>query len=129
MARTAVAQGWDDPGLPFPPASLAAMAHAHRGDPEIDLPLDAIALIVLAHWARWLRGFGAASMPYLLATFVRRPGRLVATGDGTLRVSLNRLPHDVVLDVSGYLAPFEPMWPYADQAAARVRRIEFTMEA
>ena len=129
VTRIAVAQGWDDPGLSFPPASLAAMAHAHIGDPEIDLPLDLIALTALCHWARWLRGFGSAPVPYLLATFVRRPGRLIPVGEGTLRVTLNRLPHDVVLDVSGGLAPFELQWPWADHAASRVRRIEFAMEA
>ena len=129
VTRMAVAQGWPDPGLPVPPASLAAIAHAHDGNPEIDLPLDLIALTVLEHWARWLRGFGAASVPYLLTAFVRRPGRLIAVRDGTLRVGLNRLPHDVVLDMSGCLAPFEPRWPWADQAAVQVRRIEFTVDA
>ncbi len=128
VTRVAVAQGWDDPGLPIPQGSLSAVAHAHDGDPEIDLALDLIALTVLGHWARWLRGFGTASVPYLVATFIRRPGRLVATGDGTLLVSLNRLPHNVVLDMSGCLAPFEPLWPWRDQAAARIRRIEFAME-
>jgi hypothetical protein len=129
VTRVAVAQGWDDPGLPVPPASLAAIGHAHEGDPEIDLALDLIALTVLGHWASWLRGFASASAPYLLTAFIRRPGRLAADGDGTLRVSLNRMPHDVVLDVSGCLAPFEPRWSWADQAAVQARRIEFTLEA
>ena len=117
-----------EPGISLSSA-LAAMAHAHIGDPEIDLPLDLIALTALCHWARWLRGFGSAPVPYLLATFVRRPGRLIPVGEGTLRVTLNRLPHDVVLDVSGGLAPFELQWPWADHATSRVRRIEFAMEA
>ena len=128
VTRVALAQGWHDPGLPVPPASLAAVAHAHDGGPEIDLALDLIALTVLGHWASWLRGFASASAPYLLTSFIRRPGRLVADGDGTLHVSLNRLPHDVVLDVSGCLAPFEPRWPWADPAAAQARRIEFILE-
>ena len=129
VTRTAVAQGWDDPGPSAAPASLAAVAHAHDGDADTDLPLDLIALTVLGHWAQWLRGFDTASAPYLLAAFIRRPGHLVALGDGVLRVGLNRLPHDVVLEVSGGLASFEPRWPWTDQAAARVRRIEFTVEA
>ena len=79
-----------DPGRALLLADLAAMAHAHGGDPEIDLPLDLIALTVLRHWAQWLRGFGAASIPYLLATFVRRPGVVAATDDGTVRVALSR---------------------------------------
>lgn len=116
----------DDPGRAILLADLAAMAHAHGGDPEIDLPLDLIALTVLRHWARWLRGFGAASIPYLLATFVRRPGGLVATDDGTVRVSLSRRPHDVVLEVSGGLDSVEIQWPWGP---GRLRRIEFTMGA
>lgn len=138
VARISAAQGGDDPDGTLPQASLAAMEHAHSSDPEADLPLDLIANTVLRHWARWLRGFGTASVPYLLTTFVRRPGRLITVDAGTLRVSLNRLPHDVVLDVSGYLAPAELRWPWlpedvmaasaADRAATQIRRIEFTLE-
>ena len=138
VARISAAQGGDDPDGTLPQASLAAMEHAHSSDPEADLPLDLIAITVLRHWARWLRGFGTASVPYLLTTFVRRPGRLITVDAGTLRVSLNRLPHNVVLDVSGYLAPAELRWPWlpgdvmaasaADRAAAQIRRIEFTLE-
>ena len=129
VTRLAVAQGLPDPGLPVPPATVAAIAHAHDGNPEIDLPLDLIALTVLGHWARWLPGFGTASVPFILSAFVRRQGRLTDVGDGTLHVVLYRLPHDAVLEVSGCLAPFEPRWPWTDQAAARVRRIEFAVEA
>jgi hypothetical protein len=119
----------DDPGRVLLLADLTAMAHAHGGDPDIDLPLDLIALTVLRHWARWLRGFGAASVPYLLATFVRRPGGIIATDDGTVRVSLSRRPHDVVLEVSGCLDSFELQWPWGPEGAGRVRRVEFTMGA
>jgi hypothetical protein len=129
VARTAAAQGGPDPSLPVSPASLTALTHAHDGDPEIDLPLDLVALTVLGHWARWLRGFDTASVPFILSAFVRRPGRLTDVGDGTLHVVLDRLPHDAVLEVSGCLAPFEPRWPWTDQAAAQVRRIEFAVEA
>jgi hypothetical protein len=119
----------DDPGRALLLADLASMAHAHGGDPDIDLPLDLIALTVLRHWARWLRGFGTASVPFLLATFIRRPGRLIAADDGTARVSLSRLPHDVVLEVSGYLDPFDLWWPWGTERAGRVRRVEFTVGA
>ena len=98
----------DDPGRAVLLAALAGVAHAHGGDPEVDLPLDLIALTLVREWARWLRGFSAASVPYLLATFVRRPGRLIDGSGGRLRVSLDGLPHDIVLDVSGCLAAFEP---------------------
>jgi hypothetical protein len=114
----------DNPGRATLLADLAAMAHAHAGDPEIDLPLDLIALTVLRHWAQWLRGFGTASAPYLLSTFIRRPGELAAADGGTLRVSLARLPHDVVLDVSGCLDPFELQWPWVSGLA---RRVEFAL--
>jgi hypothetical protein len=114
----------DDPGRATLLADLAAMAHAHAGDPEIDLPLDLIALTVLRHWAQWLRGFGTASAPYLLSTFIRRPGELAAADGGPLRVSLARLPHDVVLDVSGCLDAFELQWPWVSGLA---RRVEFTL--
>jgi hypothetical protein len=127
----------DDPGRAILLADLAAVAYAHGGDPELDLPLDLIALAVLRHWARWLRGFSSASIPYLLSTFIRRPGRLIVDR-GTLHVSLSRLPHDVVLDVSGYLAPFELRWPWPPlpggegnegvRAAQAVWRLEFTAE-
>jgi len=119
----------DDPGRALLLADLAAMTHAHGGDPDIDLPLDLIALTVLRHWAGWLRGFGTASVPFLLATFVRRPGRLIAADDGTARVSLTRQPHDVVLDVSGCLDPFDLWWPWGPERAGRVRRVEFTVGA
>ena len=132
----------DDPGRALLLASLAAVAHAHSGDPEVDLPLDLIALTVLREWARWLRGFSDASLPYLLTTFVRRPGRLTEAG-GVLHVDLDGLPHDVVLDISGCLAAVEPVWPWAPPPAAsgtaaagaaapaggQVRRIEFTVGA
>jgi hypothetical protein len=138
VARIAMAQGRDDPGRAVPQTDLAAFAHEDSGDPEADLALDLIALTVLRAWAQWLRGFSTASVPFLLATFVRRPGRLVAADDGTLRVSLDRLPHDIVLEVSGCLAPFELRWPWrpvaaaataADRPAGPVRRVEFTVEA
>jgi hypothetical protein len=115
----------DDPGRALLLADLATMAHAHAGDPEIDLPLDLIALAVLRHWAWWLRGFSTASIPCLLATFIRRPGRLT-TDDGTVHVGLSRRPHDVVLDVSGCLDSVELQWPWGP---GRVRRVEFTMGA
>ena len=129
----------DDPGRPVLLAALAAVAHAHDGDPETDLALDLIALIVLRHWARWLRGFAAASVPYLLETFVRRPGRLVAAGDGRLEITLDRQAHNVVLDMSGSLAAFDLTWawrpvpagpdpapaPADSLATGRIRRIEF----
>ena len=137
VARIAMAPGGTDLGRAVPQADLAALAHEHSGDPEVDLALDLIALTVLRAWAQWLRGFSTASVPFLLATFVRRPGRIIAAGDGTLRVSLDSMSHDIVLEVSGCLAPFELRWPWrpaaatgaADGPAGPVYRVEFAVEA
>jgi hypothetical protein len=138
VARIAMAQGGDDPGRAIPQADLTALAHGHNGDPQAELALDLIALTVLRAWAQWLRGFSTASVPFLLATFVRRPGRVSAVDDGTLRVSLDSLAHDIVLEVSGCMAPFELRWPWrpvsataavADRPVRPVRRVEFTVEA
>jgi hypothetical protein len=87
--------------------ALATLAHGHSGTPAVDLALDIAAMVILRVWARWLRGFGAASIPYLLRTFIRRPGDLIVDGD-VLVVRLRPRPHDVALQVAGYLAPFEP---------------------
>jgi hypothetical protein len=132
--------GTDDPGRTLLLASLAAVQHAHTGDSGVDLPLDLIALTVVREWARWLRGFSGASAPYLLTAFLRRPGRLIGPGAGVLGVHLDHLPHDVILDISGCLAAFEPVWQWTPQpggsaarapglAAGGLRRIEFTVGA
>jgi hypothetical protein len=114
--------------------ALAAVAHAHDAAPETDRALDLIALVVLWHWAWWLRGFAASPALSLLATFIRRPGRLTRTGDGHLSVTLTRKPHDVALEVSGALDPLDLTWPWphaqpsGQPLVAQVRRIEFLLE-
>jgi hypothetical protein len=88
-------------------AGFAALEHAHRAQAEVDLALDLMAMTVLRAWASWLPGFGAASVPFVLSTFVRRPGRFTLR-DGRLRVELAPAPYDVVLRLAGYLEPFTP---------------------
>jgi hypothetical protein len=86
--------------------ALATLVHAHAGVPHVDLALDTIAIAVVRAWARWLRGFSAATVPYLFDTFIRRSGWLLADGD-ELIVQLEARPHDIALQVAGYLEPFE----------------------
>ena len=84
-------------------AALAAVAAQDREClGSAGLALDLAALALLRAWARWLRGFDAASAPYLLDRLVRRPGRVMRSG-GELTVWLEPGPLDVVLEMAGYL--------------------------
>jgi hypothetical protein len=60
-----------------------------------------VAVAVLRAWSRWLSNFEDSSVPYLLANFVRRPGRLRWTAD-RLVVELAPRPLDVVVRLAGY---------------------------
>lgn len=101
---------------------LDELCARHGLDPA-DTPgdvLDRTADTALRVWARWLRGFDRSSSPFLLDRFVRRPGGLVV-GDEVVRVLLPRRPLDVVLEMSGYLLPLEPL------PGTPGRRIEFVL--
>ncbi|NGO75967.1 hypothetical protein G6045_09815 [Streptomyces sp. YC504] len=76
--------------------------------PPYDLALDLLAVACVHGWARWLPGFATASVPFLLRTVVRRPAR-VAIDEATITAHLPTRPHDIVLDLAGYLAPVEPV--------------------
>ena len=93
------------------PPALAAAVECFTadsvGDPHADVTLAATAQAALRAWARWLPRFGGASTPYLLAQFVRRPGR-VFRDDAGLLIELDPRPLDVALQMSGYLDPIEP---------------------
>jgi hypothetical protein len=91
-------------------ATLRALEHGRVGRPGADLTLALAAVQLARLWARWLRGFSAASLPYLLASLIRRPGR-VFIGDDELVVELQPRPLDVVLELAGYLAPLEQPLP------------------
>ena len=94
-------------GQPTPPdpaeheEALAALRHSQLGLDEADEALGRTAAALLRHWARWLRGFSASSVPYLLDNFVRRPGRVVPLDDELL-VELEPRPLDPVLALAGY---------------------------
>jgi hypothetical protein len=91
------------PGLadPAAEAELPALAHGQLGLPHADRVLALGALALLHAWARWLRGFSASSAPFLLNSFVRRPGRVARVGDD-LVVWLEPRPLDVLLTLAGY---------------------------
>ncbi|MFF0097535.1 hypothetical protein ACFYSF_47735 [Streptomyces canus] len=76
--------------------------------PPYDLALDLLAVACVHSWARWLPGFATASVPFLLRTVVRRPAR-VAIDEAAITVHLPARPHDIVLDLAGYLAPVDPV--------------------
>ena len=99
----------------------AAEAGDAGGNPLGDA-LDDTADAVLRVWARWLRGFDRSSPSFLLDRFLRRPGALVVEDD-VVRVLLPPGPLDVVLEMSGYLRPVEPL------PGTPGRRIEFEVGA
>lgn len=89
-------------------AAIETLAVDSTGEPYADLTLAAVAQVTLRTWARWLPRLDRASTPYLLAQFVRRPGRIFRERNGWL-VELDPRPLDVALQVSGYLDPIEPL--------------------
>jgi hypothetical protein len=94
------------------PLDLAAVAAGGLGSPELDPWLARAGCLLLAHWARWLRGFERSSAGFLLDRFLRRPGRLVRKA-GSIEVLLPTSGLDVVLRLAGYLEPV-PAVPWLD---------------
>ena len=90
------------------PAALDAFAKGSLGVPLADLTFALAAGSLLRLWARWLPRFSSSTNPYLLRNFVRRPGRIRASGD-LLYVELESLPLDVVLEMSGYTSITPPV--------------------
>jgi hypothetical protein len=84
-----------------------ALAAVHLVTETSDEPeLDLLAVCCVQAWARWLPGFGGASVPFLLQTMVRRPAAIDVTSH-EVTVLLPARPYDVVLTLSGYLEPLE----------------------
>jgi hypothetical protein len=82
-------------------------AWATLGNPSPALtPAYLVAFGLLRLWARWLRQFSESSIPYLLAQFIRRPGRLYPAAGGVW-VELEPRPLDIVVELAGYMAPLE----------------------
>jgi hypothetical protein len=79
-----------------------ALRWGRTGQPGPDLLVELMASGLVRLWARWLRGFAAASVPYLLDELVRRPGLVRRDGTGVY-VELDPRPLDVVLEIAGYI--------------------------
>jgi len=92
------------------------------GAEDADAVLGLLALTVLRTWSRWLGRFAESSVGYLLAHFVRRPGRLRWT-DEELVVELEPRPLDVVISLAGYDRPMEAV-PWLGH-----RRVVYRMDA
>jgi len=84
-----------------------ALGPGRLADPGAELTAGLAAAALLRLWARWLHGFAGASVPFLLTSFVRRPGWLVHEGN-VLVVEMAPLPLDVALEMAGYTAELEP---------------------
>jgi hypothetical protein len=83
--------------------------------------ITTLAVHLLRLWARWLRGFSRASVPYLLQQFIRRPGQ-IEIRSSEIVVTLHPAPLDPVLEMSGYLAP-TPAVPWLSD-----RRVSFRVD-
>jgi hypothetical protein len=87
-------------------AALAMLDVERLGTSDARLTAALAAAALLRLWARWLPGFAASSVPYLIEGMVRRPGRLAVDAAG-IQVELEPRPLDVVLRMAGYLADLE----------------------
>ena len=99
-----------------------ALRWGRTGRPGPDLLVELMAGGLVRLWARWLRGFSTASVPYLLDQLVRRPGLIRRDGTG-VHVELDPRPLDVVLEIAHYLGdlPGDPL-PRERDVTIRVRR-------
>lgn len=118
VMRVLVGQRVIDEGWTPDPSSLAALAFGRVGDPAIDAMLDRLAAALLLAWGRWLRGFEASTLPFLLNNFIRRRGWL-RLDEHVLWITLERGPLDIVLEMSGYTSDVEHI-PWLDG-----RRMQF----
>ncbi|SHF56007.1 hypothetical protein [Streptoalloteichus hindustanus] len=99
--------------------SGAALAEGRLGRFEADRTLGVLAVAVVRAWARWLGRFAGSSVPYLVAHFARRPGR-VRLSERELVVELAPGPLDVVVRLAGYDAPLTTV-PWLDGRAVTYR--------
>lgn len=89
-----------------PPSCCTAFPTASVANPLADAVLTLLANIVVRAWARWLKHIGQSSTAYLLRQLLRRSGTLMLDGD-TLHVELEPHPLDMLLQLSGYLDPYD----------------------
>jgi hypothetical protein len=99
-----------------------ALGDGQVGLAGVDTSMRLTAAALLRAWSFWLRGFSAASIPFLLEGFVRRPGWILQAGEDVL-VRLERRPLDVVLTVAGYTDELD-LAPLGGQGGARFEVIE-----
>jgi hypothetical protein len=102
------------------PAALAAVAEGRVGRKGADRTLDLTAIALLRLWSRWLRHFAGSSAPYLLRTFIRRPGWILVD-DETIVVEPAPKELDVVLELAGYFDPLERV-PWLGDRRVRFER-------
>lgn len=89
-------------------AALAALAAGRVGLPAVDLFLDLVAALVLRAWSRWMKGLSQSSVPYLMDSFIRRPGR-IAMDASAIDVVLPRRGLDLVVEMAGYAQEYGPV--------------------
>jgi hypothetical protein len=105
----------------FASEATAALAEGWPSDIPQPGSIASLAVLLLRLWSRWLRGFAQSSAPYLLRQFIRRAGR-IAVCPNEMEVILRPTQLDVVLEMSGYLAPTPPVPWLAD------RRVSFRID-
>jgi hypothetical protein len=114
-----------DPGsavsAEFASEATAALTEGWPSDIPRPDSIAALAVVLLRLWSRWLRGFAQSSAPYLLRQFIRRRGRIAARPN-EIEVILRPAQLDVVLEMSGYLAPTPPVPWLGD------RRVSFRID-
>lgn len=101
--------------------SLSSLYHGLLHNPEAEFSMALVAIAVLRTWARWLRQFAGSSVPYLLDSFIRRPGQ-INFNNGALIARMESRPLDIVLEMAGYTAELENV------AWLKHRRIQFNMK-
>ncbi len=99
-----------------------ALRWGRTGRPGPDLLVELMAGGLVRLWARWLRAFSTASVPYLLDELVRRPGLIRRDGTG-IHVELDPRPLDIVLEIANYIGdlPAGPL-PGERDLTIRIRR-------
>ncbi len=115
-----------DPGstlrTDFASELTAVLADNWPSDVPQQSSITALAVHLLRLWSRWLRGFAQSSVPYLLQQFIRRAGQIEVRPD-EIAVIMRPAQLDVVLEMSGYLAPTPPVpWLAHRRVSFRITR-------
>jgi hypothetical protein len=103
-------------------AAVASIEQDLSIRPDVDLTLTLAAVAVIRAWARWLGRFSGSSVGYVLANFLRRPGR-IRVDDASIEVEYEPRPLDVVLEMAGYRAAIDAV-PWLGGRRVTFRAIE-----